>query len=578
MAGTINYTKSIKRVDNIIRNARELSRTDIKKSMALSRNALRISKLENYRQGVADAYRIMGNNFASQNKLPKALDAYELALTTYKEIGNHTGIAMIYNNLGIVNFKMSKFVEALEYYFLSLKQKEENKDYGGISSTLTNIGSVYQKQSNYTEAIHFYKKALSQAKKVKDNNLIAVNYQNLGETYIRQRQHKKALQVLEDSAKMLEKARDFVALVSVYINIGIVYKNQKKYADSYRMYELGIAIAKKEKLNLELAICYMNVAEIQLEQNDFENAEKNMLRLLSYIKNKSTNESFNLVNKHLSNLMFRKRDFKKAFQFQTKYIQGIELSFKHEKNTQISEIHMRYEVEKREKEAEIYKLKNIELKEALSKLDIEKKLSDKLLKNILPTEIAADLKAHGKSPVRYYTSVSVMFIDIKNFTIHTEKMRPDDLVNQLGVYFTKFEEIIERYKIEKIKTIGDAFLCACGLPKPVRNHAEKMILAAIEMRNFAQEQKKELGARAFEIRIGIHTGPVIAGIIGTKKFAYDIWGDTVNTAARMEQSSEPGQINLSESTYHSVKDKFQFIYRGKIPAKNKGDIDMYFVS
>ena len=210
----------------------------------------------------------------------------------------------------------------------------------------------------------------------------------------------------------------------------------------------------------------------------------------------------------------------------------------------------------------------------------EKQRSEDLLLNILPLEVALELKTTGISKAKAFTMVTVMFTDFKDFTKVSEKISAELLVDEIHQCFSAFDNIIQKYKIEKIKTIGDAYLCASGLPISNYTHAVDMIRAAIEIRNFIQERKKEKEARdeiAFEIRIGIHTGPVVAGIVGIKKYAYDIWGDTVNIAARMEQNSEAGKINISGNTYELIKNNFICEYRGKIEAKNKGMIDMYFV-
>lgn len=216
------------------------------------------------------------------------------------------------------------------------------------------------------------------------------------------------------------------------------------------------------------------------------------------------------------------------------------------------------------------------------KLEVEKQKqrSDDLLLNILPAEVAEELKANGHSEARNFESITVMFTDFKNFTNISEKMSPEELVREIDVCFSAFDNIIHKYGIEKIKTIGDSYMCAGGLPVPNNSHAENVVNAAFEIRNFIANYNKEKIAKGklpFEIRIGINTGPVVAGIVGVKKFAYDIWGDTVNIASRLENNSEAGKINISESTYELVKDKFTCTHRGKIQAKNKGEIDMYFV-
>jgi len=211
------------------------------------------------------------------------------------------------------------------------------------------------------------------------------------------------------------------------------------------------------------------------------------------------------------------------------------------------------------------------------KIAKEKKRSEALLLNILPFETAKELKEKGKSEAKLFDDVTVMFTDFKGFTLISEKLSPSELVAEIDACFSTFDEIVTRYNIEKIKTIGDSYMCAGGLPVPKKDNAADVVAAALEFRDFMVKRKSGAGNPGFEIRIGIHTGSVVAGIVGTKKFAYDIWGDTVNIASRMESSGEPGKVNISEITYEQVKDKFTCTHRGKIQAKNKGEIDMYFV-
>jgi len=225
---------------------------------------------------------------------------------------------------------------------------------------------------------------------------------------------------------------------------------------------------------------------------------------------------------------------------------------------------------------------NLELKVAkrTRELGEEKKKSDNLLLNILPAEIADELKQKGRTTAKTYSMVTVMFADILDFTKVSEKESAELLVAEIDYCFSGFDHIIHKYGIEKIKTVGDAYISAGGLPVLTYSHAEDTINAAMEIRDFIlarKIEKEKMGENPFELRIGIHTGPVVAGIVGVKKFAYDIWGDTVNIAARMESSGEAGKVNISGTTYELVKDLFNCSYRGKIQAKNKGEIEMYFV-
>lgn len=210
----------------------------------------------------------------------------------------------------------------------------------------------------------------------------------------------------------------------------------------------------------------------------------------------------------------------------------------------------------------------------------EKKRSDELLLNILPAEVMHELKASGKTQARNYAKATVLFADIKDFTTISEQLTPEELIEALDTYFERFDKVIEKYDIEKIKTIGDAYVCAGGVPTKSENNPDIVVKAALEFIeeiNKLKAERTKSGLPTFEFRMGIHTGQLVAGVIGIRKFAYDIWGDTVNMAARMQQSGEPNKVNISGSTYALVKDKFSCIYRGKIEAKNKGEIEMYFV-
>lgn len=210
--------------------------------------------------------------------------------------------------------------------------------------------------------------------------------------------------------------------------------------------------------------------------------------------------------------------------------------------------------------------------ERTQQLQIEKKKSDDLLYNILPQEIAEELKNNGSSEARLYEHVTVIFADFVNFTGISGRMSPTDLVHEVDKNFTRFDKIAEAYGLEKIKTIGDAYLAVCGLPNEIEDHAARVVCAGLEFIKAMEQSDVK-----FKLRVGIHSGPVVAGIVGVKKFAYDIWGDTVNMASRMESNGEPGTVNISGATYELVKDDFACTHRGKVDVKNKGEVDMYFV-
>lgn len=259
----------------------------------------------------------------------------------------------------------------------------------------------------------------------------------------------------------------------------------------------------------------------------------------------------------------------------------IELNNKLKTFNEIAEELVKQRTAQLEEEKQLTEKVMQELQERNKIIEKEQEKSDSLLKNILPPEVAEELKVKGEVQPHFYKSVSVLFADLKGFTQAAENMSVQDLVKELDLFFFYFDEVSVKYNLEKIKTIGDAYMCAGGLPAENRTHVIDACLAALEIQstmNQAKDIKKMMGIPFWELRLGIHVGPVVAGVVGKHKFAYDIWGDTVNIASRMESSGLAGKVNISGYTYRLMRFFFKCEYRGKLQAKNKGEIDMYFLS
>ncbi len=207
----------------------------------------------------------------------------------------------------------------------------------------------------------------------------------------------------------------------------------------------------------------------------------------------------------------------------------------------------------------------------------ERDKSDRLLRNILPNHVADELKRNDRVEPVHYDSATVLFTDMVGFTQYAEKLSPSQLVSELDRCFKSFDNIVRDLGMEKIKTIGDSYMAASGLPVEDPWHAVKAALAALRMQS-AMAQESSGHANGTKIRIGLHSGPLVAGVIGSEKFSYDVWGDTVNVASRMESSGAAGRVNVSRATYDLIKDYFECEYRGRLVAKNKGEIEMYFVN
>ena len=213
-------------------------------------------------------------------------------------------------------------------------------------------------------------------------------------------------------------------------------------------------------------------------------------------------------------------------------------------------------------------------------LDRQNAEIESLLLNILPQEVAHELQKTGNATPRFYEKASVLFTDFKNFSKFADELSPQEVVSELSECFVAFDEIIEKNNLEKIKTIGDSYMCAGGIPTPYDEHPLDMINASLEIQQYINDRNEKralVNLPAWDIRIGVNTGPIVAGVVGKKKYAYDIWGGTVNVASRLESNGEAGRVNISAATHELIKHKYACTYRGKILAKNVGEVEMYFV-
>jgi adenylate cyclase len=497
--------------------------------------------------GMADATGNIGNIYAAQKDYTKALEYFTRSLKLYEEIGNKGGIAGLFNNMAIIYQRQKDYPRALEYFDKSLKLKEEIGDKNGITATITNIGEVYAKQHNYTEGIAQFFKALKMAEEQGDEYGAGVCLFNIGYTY---------LGIVTDTNKA-----GSVQMVSEL--------QHKTYIPDGQIPQGRSALLHKSVEYIQRAIVrYAKIGDLDDLQGSYENL--------------STADS----------LLGDYRGALEAYKLYTVFKDSV---FSGEKKTEIVRLGMMRKMSvdslKSAQQRQVVELKyrqqrnytylgiaGILLLAGFSFFIVkERGKSEKLLLNILPAEVAGELKTKRSLAARHYDSVTVLFTDFVDFTSAGERMHPQELIDELHTCFKAFDEITGKHNIEKIKTIGDAYLAVSGLPVPDINHAENVMKAAMEIRSFMLQRKQE-GHDTFEIRIGVHSGPVVAGIVGVKKFAYDIWGDTVNTAARMEQKSEAGKINISQTTYEIVKDKYTCTYRGEIEAKGKGMIKMYYLS
>lgn len=536
------------------------------------KKSLAIDKRNGYKKGITGALNNIGNIYLDQGNYPQALDHYQRSLKIYEEITDKKGIALILNNIGNVYSLMKDYPRSLENQLKSLVVCQEIGDNRGAASAMSNIGNTYLNMKNYPLALDYFNKALDFFEVTGDKTGMAINYVNMGRFYEDQGDYPRALEYSQKSLALNESMGAKQQIATDRINIGRQYKKLGKFAIALDYCQRGLLLAREVgALKQQKAACEC-MYETYKSNGQSESAlayHEQMIRLGDSINNSENTRK--IVQLDMQYSFDKKEAIAKAEQEKKDAVTAQELRRqKLVRNGFIGGF------------AVVLCFAGIFLIQR-NRIGKEKKRSEELLLNILPEETAKELKRKGHADAQLIDQVTVLFTDFEGFTALSEKVTPQKLVADLHACFSAFDQLCEKYGIEKIKTIGDAYMAAGGLPTPKQNHAKDTVCLALEMAELVENEKaKKTAANLpyFAIRIGVHTGPVVAGIVGIKKFQYDIWGDTVNTASRMEASGVPGKVNISQATYEQLKDdpEFSFVSRGKIQVKGKGELEMYFVS
>jgi class 3 adenylate cyclase/lipopolysaccharide biosynthesis regulator YciM len=581
--------------------------------------ALSIAEKLNNKNDQANILGVLGNTYIKKGDYTKAIWYFKKAVRIDCDEELRTGIlgnmGDAYSDIGDYSNALNSFQEALKIIERTMadSKKAIRKDTATYGLLLVTIGDIYTASSQYKMALANYDSALKINARLQYPLFEMLIYGSMGNMYKLMKQYNKATDYYNKALsyskdlKLKKDEADFLNdLSNIYLDSGDIAKGME-YAEQ--------SLAITMQLHNDKQVCEINITlgKIYIAQKNYEQA-------VACLQNAyNIGSRLGLLEQKTECLLQLSKAFKlehkpeAALEAYQNYIVSRDSLYSQEKAKEITRLEMQAGFDKRNfadsiKNVDARNVLNFQLqkqriftysgfaglfvlvlvsflifrnysheKKANRIIATEKEKSDELLLNILPEEVADELKAKGNVQPKQYDNVTVMFTDFVNFTAAGEKLGAERLVNELDNCFIAFDQIIAKYDIEKIKTVGDAYLVVSGLPNPIHNHAEDIVKAAIEIRDHMRQRRKEMGENTFEVRIGINTGPVIAGVVGMRKFAYDIWGDTVNVAARMEQSSVPGKVNISDVTYALVKDKFRFTYRGEIEAKNKGMMKMYFV-
>ena len=560
----------------------------------------------NYQKGNALANKNIGIACYMQGNYIDAIQNWNKAMDLYKLIGDKIGQANIFSNLGAIYFNQADDTKAIENYLQALKLAEEINDSLRVATVLSNIGSVYlNKKATYDKALDFFLRALPISEALQDIDVLGTVYVNLGEIYYEKGENTKALDFLNKSLIVYKGSEN---IPYSYIYIGKVYAKQGDYENAIKNQYLAYTIAKNLNGKLDIARALLGLATTYRQKGQTKISINYFLEGIEIAKEIKANIELKEMYQGLSEDYNTLSDFNNAYKYQSLLLGIKDTLYNNETDKKLGAMMFNFEIEKKEgkinlltkdkkiQDEVIHRQKIIRntfiigfaiviifagiFFKQRNRITKEKHRSDELLLNILPEETAEELKNTGTAKAKSFDSVTVLFTDFKDFTKLSEILTPTQLVSEINECFSAFDHIMHKHGIEKIKTIGDAYMAAGGLPAKNDTHPGDVVRAALDIKKFMDEhkiKKEAAGELFFRIRIGVHTGPVVAGIVGIKKFAYDIWGDTVNTASRMESSGEIGKVNVSGTTYEIIKNDFDCIHRGKLAAKNKGEIDMYFV-
>lgn len=571
-------------------------------AMYYTNMGLNLSLNIDYLRGIAAAYSTIGNVYSDKGNYALAIQNYRQALDIFEKKGLKKSMSSIYNNIGIIYYNQGNYPLALKNYLASMKLKREAGDSVELANTYLNLGEMYLDMGNYKEALNYYLIVSKMAQTNKNQDLLGNSYLGIGDVYKAEGNYEQAEENEKLALGIASANGDIRMTDNVYSNYGDIYFQLGKYDSALVNYFKAIKINKELSDRKGMGVLFTRISRAYSAKKQYVPTRIYIDSALGISKTLGDKENIRDIYAllvHIDSAENRQSEIMGDFKMYLCYRDS--LSNEESTRKMVSE-QMEYDAERQQaldkieqdKRASRQKLVRNLLTGGIGfvflfavifffqrrKISKERDRSDHLLLNILPAETAEELKNTGESKARRYGLVTVMFTDFKNFTKSAETMTAEQLVSEINFCYKEFDKINARHRVEKIKTMGDGYMAAGGVPIENTTNPEDTILAALEIQEFMKAMKakrEQENLPFFEVRIGIHSGPVIAGIVGLNKFAYDIWGVTVNIAARMESSGETGKVNISGTTYDLVKDKFKFTYRGKIQAKNKGELDMYFV-
>ena len=532
-----------------------------------------------------------------EDSLFYALSLHQEAYEKSEKARYIKGVIRSSNALGMGYLSVANNAQATNYFYISMRNSESVNDTQGVASAYLGLGLVMYNLDNASEALVYFNKSKKYYAQLGAERSIKLLEYLIGLCHFQLKNYSKSKYYLELVRKNAIDRGDSARINESKLYLLNIENMENPSASSFAGYMEVLAYFKRNNERVGESHTLDWLALLQLKLGMKNEAVVNASKALEIAKSVEVATTLKTSLEISIDAAYAVGDFKTAA-YHLKELQTLKDSVNSAgETTRIAMMNAGYEFDKKES------LFNLELEQrnkqrfillvllgtsllaifaiffSLRSVANQRKISDKLLLNILPLDTAKELKATGSAIAKHHDGVSIVFADVKSFTAIASKLKPQDLVQMLDFYFGEFDAIVTEYGLEKIKTIGDAYMFVAGLQDNT-NSAKLSVGASLRMIQAANlagvEMRKRFG-ESFKFRFGIHTGEVVSGVVGQVKYAFDIWGDSVNIAARLESNSEPGKINISEDTYTLIKDEYECTPRGPIEAKNRGILEMYYV-
>jgi class 3 adenylate cyclase/tetratricopeptide (TPR) repeat protein len=600
---------------NLLYNlSNEYSINKSEKGLKYAKEGLKLSQKLNWKLGEGKLNFSLGLFFKHQGKYPEALGYFEKSLNIMINLKNELNKSKLLGVIGDIYSYQGNYPNALKYSLQSLKIRENIEDNKGVINILNKIGGIYHRLSKQEESIKYFKKALDVAININDSLAMNIIYVNLAGVYKSVNKNDSTIFYLIKSLKYFEKTGEKEYISLTILNLASEYHATFDYNNAIIFFEKAIRIFRENRSKSNLATSLGNLGLLYTElaqdsilakyNNDSEirslKKEVNLNKAINYL-----NESIDILNEieeihkksfflnYLSNAYTEKGDYKKAYETYKEHNKLNDSIFSSKNQTKIANLEAKRENELKEKEIVILKKEKenqklqryamfggiVGLGIIIGLILIQRRKSEKLLLNVLPEKIAKRLKAKEHPIADHFDNASIIFIDLVSFTKMSSRANPKEIVALLNDIFTIFDKLADKHGLEKIKTIGDAYMAVAGIPEIQNDHSKRTAQMALDIKSEMKDFKTSDGTE-IKFRIGIDCGAVVAGVIGEKKFIYDLWSDAVNTASRMESTGESGQIQITDN-FKSELEKFEgnwnFTFRGEFEIKGKGLMKTYFL-